>query len=317
MKTQRNVEGLRQNAQRKRQESFDKVDRGIKEMIRTKQKINFKTVAAVCGVSKAFLYKESEIKGRIEHLRQQSTEAACIAPEQRPSESSKDALIKTLRERLKVLSEKVKELEHQNATVYGKIVQMTEIEAENRRLKTQNESLKQQIVNVELTQPTQDTVPDLKFVESTGKVSSITDKRAILDQISQDLDSLGIKVNSTLAKVIRSASESVVLNAIAALKEAIASDRIERPGAWLKTAIENQWISNEALEKIPKTVSNSPHTFREWYDLAKAYGKITAFEDCDGVMMVRENAGGWYTYLEYVAKGWTIEYFRGWKSRRI
>ncbi|WP_310411627.1 DUF6262 family protein, partial [Chamaesiphon sp. OTE_8_metabat_110] len=213
MNIQRNVEGLRQNAQRKRQESFDKVDRGIKEMIRTRQKINFNTVAAACSVSKAFLYKETAIKERIEHLRQQSTESARIAPEQRPSESSKDALIKTLKERVKVLSEKVKELEHQNATVYGKIVQMSEIQAENKKLKTQNESMKQQLADAaHLTQ----TTPDLRVVKSTTEISLIEDKRAILDQISSDLDSLGIKVNSTLLKVVKSAPESVVLNAIAA-----------------------------------------------------------------------------------------------------
>ncbi len=332
MSIQRNVEGLRQNAQKKRQESFDKVDRGIKEMIRTRQKINFITVAAACGVSKAFLYKETEIKNRIEHLRQQSTETARIAPEQRPSESSKDAIIKTLRERIKVLSDKVKELEHQNATVYGKIVQMSEIEAENKRLKVQNESLNQQLRNTAVNQPNQDVITDLKVIEfsqadvlliqntqpeSAVNVISMEDKRAVLDRVSPDLDSLGIKVNSTLAKVIRSAPEAAVLSAVAALKEAIASDRIERPGAWLKTAIENQWIPNEALEKTAKAGSSGQPTFREWYDLAKAYGVITAFEECDGVMTVRENAGGWYTYEDYVAKGWTIEYFRAWNKRRV
>ncbi len=80
---------------------------------------------------------------------------------------------------------------------------------------------------------------------------------------------------------------------------------------------ESQWIPNEALEKQAKAASTSKPTFREWYDLAKAYGVITAFEERDGVMMVRENAGQWHTYEDYVAKGWTIEYFRAWKSRRM
>ena len=128
---------------------------------------------------------------------------------------------------------------------------------------------------------------------------------------------MGVKLNSTLTKVIRAAPESVVLNAIAALKEAVSSGRIERPGGWLKTAIEARWIPNEAVEAMPVIANTSQPTFREWYDLAKVYGVIKAFEDRHGVMMVQENSGHWYTYEDYVAKGWTLDYFRRWKSHRV
>jgi predicted transcriptional regulator len=161
---------------------------------------------------------------------------------------------------------------------------------------------------------------DPSIVEPVVKVTALQQKRNIKsnvsDRIEQELASLGVKLNSTLSKVIRSAPESVVMNAIAALKEAITSGRIEHPGGWLKTAIESQWIPNEALEQPAKGANTSQPTFREWYDLAKAYGVIIAFEERDGVMMVRENAGVWHTHEDYVAKGWTIEYFRAWKSRR-
>ncbi len=78
-------------------------------------------------------------------------------------------------------------------------------------------------------------------VEPVAKVPSLQQNRTIKsnvsDRIEQELASLGVKLNSTLSKVIRSAPESVVMNAIAALKEAITSGKIEHPGGWLKTAI--------------------------------------------------------------------------------
>jgi hypothetical protein len=225
----------------------------------------------------------------------------------------------------------------------GKLYQLQEFESLVSRLRTDNDRLKSQLADKIAHQEssperafhqaasdrsTASNLPDLtlekpldpSIVEPVAKVTALQQKRNIKsnvsDRIEQELVSLGVKLNSTLSKVIRSAPESVVMNAIAALKEAITSGRIEHPGGWLKTAIESQWIPNEAIEKQAKGASTSQPTFREWYDLAKAYGVITAFEERDGVMMVRENAGQWHTYEDYVAKGWTIEYFRAWKSRR-
>ncbi|NJR31920.1 MAG: hypothetical protein HC778_02390 [Chamaesiphon sp. CSU_1_12] len=204
-------------------------------------------------------------------------------------------------------------------------------------LTPQSENPQRAFHQAESDRSTASTPPDLTLVqpldpivvEPVAKVTALQQKRNIKSNVSdcagrrlrqrieQELASLGVKLNSTLSKVIRSAPESVVMNAIAALKEAITSGRIEHPGGWLKTAIESQWIPNEALEKRTKAASTSEPTFREWYDLAKAHGVITAFEERDGVMMVRENAGVCYTYEDYVAKGWTMEYFRAWKSRRM
>ena len=118
MTTQRNVEGLRQNAQRKRQEALEKVEQGIRQLIKEGKTLNFNTVAQAADVSKAFLYKEPEIKERIEQLRLQGTKKA---PElkQRASDASKDAIIRNLRERVKKLEAEVKDLRKQNEVAYG------------------------------------------------------------------------------------------------------------------------------------------------------------------------------------------------------
>lgn len=53
----------------------------------------------------------------------------------------------------------------------------------------------------------------------------------VSDNIKQQLDLLEIKLNPTLTKTIKSASEETVLNAIEALISAMASSNIEKPGA--------------------------------------------------------------------------------------
>jgi len=61
--------------------------------------------------------------------------------------------------------------------------------------------------------------------------------------------SVEVPLNSTLTKTIKSASEEIVLNAIEAFKEAMVTDNIEKPGAWLKAAIEDGAKMNRALKQ--------------------------------------------------------------------
>lgn len=70
----------------------------------------------------------------------------------------------------------------------------------------------------------------------------------ISDKVKQQLESLGIQLNSTLTKAIKSASEETVLDAIEALKEAISDGAVEKPGGWLKTAIEQGWKPNGKIQ---------------------------------------------------------------------
>lgn len=209
-------------------------------------------------------------------------------------------------------------LRRANEALTGRLYQIQSSNDLAERLKLENELLRSQVKDLsERLQNCESKLPQ--------KVTPITQAKSIVkptttspnDQITQRLEALAVPLNSTLSKVIRSAPVHIVLAAISALEEAIKTDRIQRPGAWLRKAIEDGWQPNEALEKQEAPAGTTQSTFREWYDLAKAYGTIKEFEERDGVMMVRENAGQWYTYEEYVAKGWTIEYFRSWKSRRL
>ena len=82
-----------------------------------------------------------------------------------------------------------------------------------------------------------------------------------------------IKLNTTLTKAIKSASVEIVLSAIEALKEAMAKGNIERPGGWLKRAIEDGWMPNE--KHLPESKVERD-IFNEWYNLAKKQKLIMA-----------------------------------------
>lgn len=53
----------------KTEKTIQKVEEAIKRMIKKQMKINFNSVSTESGVSKAFLYRNSELRDRNETLR--------------------------------------------------------------------------------------------------------------------------------------------------------------------------------------------------------------------------------------------------------
>lgn len=109
-----NTEPLLRSIQDKKQKAKQKVESTIKEMIKQKEKINFNSVSAKSGVSKPFLYKYSEIRSRIETLREQ--EEKLDSPNQvkrNMTEHSKDVIIASLRKKVKHLEAENKKLKEQ------------------------------------------------------------------------------------------------------------------------------------------------------------------------------------------------------------
>lgn len=314
----RKIEALQEAAAQKAQEATERVEKALERMLKQNQKINFQTVAHSANVSTAYLYKYPELKTRIITLRDQQKNQS--KPKQAPvaSDNSKTVMINALREETRRLRSEMSELRRANESLTGRLYQIQSSNDLTERLKIENESLKSQLKDLsERLQNCESKLPQkvTPITQAKSKVKPATTN--INEPITQRLEAIGVPLNSTLNKVISSAPEQIVFTAVAALEEAIKTDRIERPGAWLKKAIEDGWRPNEALEKPAAPAGTTQSTFREWYDLAKAYGTIKEFEERDGVMMVRENTGQWHVYEEYVVRGWTIEYFRDWKKRRV
>ncbi|MEH2325885.1 MAG: DUF6262 family protein [Nostoc sp.] len=302
MTVERNIEGLRGNAQRKRQEAFEKVEQGIQKLIKEQQVINFNTVAKASGLSKAWLYKESEIKARIEHLRQTHSSSEKVPPKQRISDASKDVIIKTLKEKIKRVEAENRGLRDQHEAIYGRILQASEIEHRLERLEAENKRL-----NIELEMClTQSQSPPISKESDIAPVLTKKLKGEISDIIRDELAVLGIKLTSTLASKIRKSTEEIVLTAIEALKEQLQHQVITSPGGWLATAIDDAWQPNQHLG----VESNPADLFSEWYGLAREFGiVIGSRKEDDGSIWVQENTSQWLPFEEFSSK-WTFEYLR-------
>lgn len=133
------------------------------------------------------------------------------------------------------------------------------------------------------------------------KVTSLEKKRAgssnISEQVKQQLESLGIQLNSTLIKAIKAASEEIVLSAIEALKEAISNGGVDKPGGWLKTAIEQCWKPNGKIQ-----IKSELDLFTEWYPLAKQKKLIQASQTTKNGIMIYTNDEKWIPFSEMLAQ---------------
>ena len=92
---QRRADALRRAAQSKHQAATARADAAIRQLIKEKRDINFRSVARAAGVSLDFLYASTELRQRIEKLRaQQATRTAshgrrrCKDPGQRVTEQA-------------------------------------------------------------------------------------------------------------------------------------------------------------------------------------------------------------------------------------
>jgi hypothetical protein len=99
-----------------------KVDKAIQRLVRANDPINFNSVASEAGVAKATLYNNRELRERIESLRQQQAEAPTPKQIKREmNENNKDAIIDSLKRRIKKLEEENKELRGQLKVVYADV----------------------------------------------------------------------------------------------------------------------------------------------------------------------------------------------------
>lgn len=270
MPVKRNVEGLRQNAQKKRQEALDKVEQGIRQLLKEGKPINFNTVTQAADVSKAFLYKEPEIKERIEQLRQQGAKKQS-EPRRQASDASKDAVIRTLRERIKKLELEVRDLRRQNETAYGQVIEVNSLRQQVGRLQAENDRLRQQTPPGKLQQ-----------------ISSISDVEA-------EVRSLGVELNSTIRKLLHEAPVNVTEMAVQSLKEAIDESRVENRAGFLNKAIQDAWNPNDKLGEEARLPA-----FREWFSWAQAQGLVVASTQTEDGIVVLTAEDQWVPFSQAV-----------------
>ncbi|MED2006480.1 DUF6262 family protein [Brevibacillus laterosporus] len=117
-----NTEGIIKHAKLKTEKTIQKVEEAIKKMIKKQVKINFNSVSEESGVSKAFLYRNTELRDRIETLRKQQEGLPLIKQVKRNmNDASKDVIIASLWKRVKDLEKENKEIKEQLKVQFGKI----------------------------------------------------------------------------------------------------------------------------------------------------------------------------------------------------
>ena len=134
----KNTEGLKEFAEKKNQETIEKVNKAIDKLKRSKTKsINFKTVAEEAGVSKATLYNNDILKERILSLRAIQKGV----PNDNIVATPKDK-IKVKDEKIKQLYEEIKKLKEDKEKLIIQLVDMEELKDENKRLRESLDKIK-------------------------------------------------------------------------------------------------------------------------------------------------------------------------------
>ncbi len=129
---ERNTTGLQAHAQRRKQATLARVEQALATLLGPENRddnggrkvlINFNTVAKEAGVTKAYLYHDDLMRGRIEALREQEQQTA-VRRRLRPqgkTDAGKDVIILAKDRRIKELEAEVKRLNREVQVARGQL----------------------------------------------------------------------------------------------------------------------------------------------------------------------------------------------------
>ena len=157
-----NTEGLKKAAKSKKKNAIEATEKAIKELIKENKTISFSAVAQIANVSRAYLYQNKDIKERIESLRSSTFSKKSVPSQLRPSESSKDTIIATLKQRIEKLDRENYGLRSHLEVAYGLadpdlVEKVGELQKKISELEEENKNLKEKLKNA------QDELEDLRY----------------------------------------------------------------------------------------------------------------------------------------------------------
>ena len=116
------TKGLKEYAKHKSEITLQKVDKAIRELSLSEQKINFNSVSQLSGVSKTYLYNNDKVKNRIEELRKkQLSKTMNQKIKYDKTSKSKDIIILAKDKKIKELEQENKKLKEQLSVLRSKI----------------------------------------------------------------------------------------------------------------------------------------------------------------------------------------------------
>ncbi|MDK8643854.1 MULTISPECIES: DUF6262 family protein [Bacillaceae] len=120
-KPMRNTKEIVRLAKQKNLETKKKVEKILSKLSLEGKPINFNSVSKEANVSKSWLYKEPEVRKRIENLRQQQINNSVYIQKNKRSMRSEEILIKTLKERIKKVEDENIQLKKQVEKLFGEL----------------------------------------------------------------------------------------------------------------------------------------------------------------------------------------------------
>jgi pyruvate-formate lyase len=118
----RNTEAIVRLAKQKSKKTRENVEKVISKLSLEGKTINFNTIAKEANISKSWLYKEPDIRQRIESLRTQQQKRLNVRSISTKSSSrSEEVLIRTLKTRIKELEKENQKLKSQIQYLYGEL----------------------------------------------------------------------------------------------------------------------------------------------------------------------------------------------------
>ena len=116
------TEHLKELHSKRKAMTQEKVDKAIQRLIKAQKAINFNSVANESGVTKKTLYDNNDIRERIETLRYQQSQVPTPSQIKREmDDNNKDAIIASLKRKIKRLEKENKELKDQLKVSYAEI----------------------------------------------------------------------------------------------------------------------------------------------------------------------------------------------------
>ena len=121
---ERNTAGLASYTRQRKEQKHKQVEEATAALLREHRAVNFNSVARAAGVTKAYLYSQSDLRERIEALRQQGVERAVRERVDRPAQgktdASKDLVILAKDRRIKELEAENRKLQQHLKIALGK-----------------------------------------------------------------------------------------------------------------------------------------------------------------------------------------------------
>ncbi|MEA5536981.1 DUF6262 family protein [Crocosphaera sp. XPORK-15E] len=251
------IKTLKVTQEARKQATLAKVNKAIERLIKTGAKINFQSIAREANVSVPYLYKYPELKERIQQLRSNQTKMPSGLVNQPPvSAKSHSQIVGRLKKRIQQLEGENKELKRKNEALAGQVYRV-------HTLQEQVERQKDLIITLESrlkASPKADVIPiNRNVVDSTYNDPTPSSLMNFMEIVEQESKAMGIMLNATHKKLIKKASEDIVINALEAVKEQLDKREIDNPGGLLTKAIKEKWTKAEPL--IPQVNQQKPKVY--------------------------------------------------------